>query len=122
MFGINMRHLIASSVTSGGANLISVFYNYISGQSSTTEPPLISISPKVSSLITSLLVKSIPALSIVPTDLMNTIMSFLIGWILLGVIIWAALRTMGEFLLLGVCLLLGAGALFAILTLGFIKL
>jgi len=66
--------------------------------------------------------KSVPALSVVPTDLMNTLMSFLIGWILLGVIIWAALRTMGEYLIIGVCLLLGAGALFAILTLGFIKL
>jgi len=103
-------------------NLATALASYFTGQATTSSTPLISISPQISNLIVALLGKAIPALTAYPTSLVNTIVSFVIGWILLGLIIWAGLRTLGIWLVGGVCLLLGAGFAFALLLLGVVKL
>ena len=118
---MNIRNLVISSVTSGGMNLVTALASYFAGQSSNTAP-IISISPQISNLIVALLGKVIPQLATVPTSLVSMVVSFVIGWILLGLIIWAGLRTIGIWLVGGVCILLGAGFAFALLLLGVVKL
>ncbi len=119
---LNVRNFLASSATSGGMNLLSVLSSYFTGQSATSSTPVISVSPQISNMIVALLGKASPALAALPTALLNTIVSFVIGWILLGLIIWAGLRLLGTWIVAGVCILLGAGGLFALLMLGIIKL
>jgi len=119
---LNVRNFIASSVTSGGMNLLSVLSSYVTGQNPASSSPLISVSPQISNMIVALLEKAFPALVTFPTSLLNTIVSFVIGWILLGLIIWAGLRLLGTWIVAGVCILLGAGGLFVLLMFGIIKL
>lgn len=119
---LNVRNFLASSATSGGMNLLSVLSSYFTGQSVTSSAPLIGVSPQISNMIVALLGKASPVLAALPTSLLNTVISFVIGWILLGLIIWAGLRLLGTWIVAGVCVLLGAGGLFALIMFGVIKL
>ena len=103
-------------------NIISALANYFTGQSTATNAPLITVSPQISNMIVALLGKAIPALSTWPQSLVSMIVSFVIGWVLLGLIIWAGLRLLGTWIVAGVGILLGAGGLFALLIFGVIKL
>ena len=98
-------------------NFIAGIVNYFTGQSTANNAPPISVGPQILSMIVSVLDKAIPAVATWPQAIVSMIVSFVTGWILLGLIIWAALQLLGTWLRVGIGVAIGVVAVFALLFL-----
>ena len=103
---------------------LEIGFNYVTGQSSSgMAQPMFNLSPYYSNLFSQLLTKT-PWVggffSNLPANLLSSIVDFMAGWILLGLLLFACFALLGK--VIGVLIGIVVGGIFVAILVGLIKL